>query len=78
MGFVYQPQCLMFDMNRRLSPKVREVLCAFVELHAEAQQAFNGAMNEYLLASPSRRRELIRAWSLGTGHLPVTDGEPDE
>jgi hypothetical protein len=65
-------------MNRRLSPKVREILCAFVELNAEAQQAFNGAMNEYLLASPARRRELIRAWSLGSGPFPATDGEPDE
>jgi hypothetical protein len=68
----------MFDMNRRLSPKVVEALCAFVELNAEAQQAFNGAMNEYLLASPTRRRELIKAWRLGAGHPSLADGEPDE
>ena len=45
----------MPDVNRKLSPKAKQVLCAFAELKEDAQQAFNGALNEYLLASPSKR-----------------------
>ena len=52
----------MPDVNRKLSPKAKQVLCAFAELKEDAQQAFNGALNEYLLASPSKRRQLIKHW----------------
>ncbi|WP_060006227.1 hypothetical protein [Burkholderia ubonensis] len=52
----------MHDVNRKLSPKAKQVLCAFAELKEDAQQAFNGALNEYLLASPTRRRQLIKQW----------------
>lgn len=64
----------MPGFNRRLSPKVMHVLCAFVDLKDESQQAFNGAMNEYLLASPSRRRQLVQQWrdSLDNAARPLS------
>ncbi|VWD54136.1 hypothetical protein BLA18110_07922 [Burkholderia lata] len=48
--------------HRKLSPKVMRVLCAFADLKEDTQQAFNGAMNEYLLASPTKRRQLLKQW----------------
>ena len=52
----------MADPDRKLSPKVKQVLYAFAELTEDAQQAFNGALNAYLLASPAKRRQLIKQW----------------
>jgi hypothetical protein len=52
----------MRDPNRELPPDVMEVLCAFVCLSDQRQQAFNGAMNAYLLASPAQRRHLHKSW----------------
>ncbi|MGU7816132.1 hypothetical protein [Burkholderia sp. AW49-1] len=52
----------MPDPHRKLSSKVMRVLCAFADLKDDAQQAFNGAMNEYLLASPTKRRQLLKQW----------------
>ncbi|KVD05575.1 hypothetical protein WI77_27310 [Burkholderia ubonensis] len=52
----------MADPDRKLSPQVKQVLCAFAELKEDAQQAFNGALNAYLLASPAKRRQLIKQW----------------
>jgi hypothetical protein len=50
------------DPYRRLTPAAIETLFAFVSLKEDAQQAFNSAMNEYLLSSPTKRRELIEQW----------------
>lgn len=52
----------MSDFERKLSPEVRHVLCLFAGLNEKAQKAFSGALNEYLLASPARRRQLIKQW----------------
>jgi len=52
----------MSDLKRKLSSKVMLVLCAFVDLDEESQRAFNGAMNEYLLASNMKRRQIVNQW----------------
>lgn len=41
---------------------VRQVLIHFAELAAPARLEFLGAMNEYLFASPQRRRVIVQAW----------------
>lgn len=48
--------------NRKLPRAAVEVMCAFIELNDIDRQAFNSAMNEYLLSSPMRRRELLEYW----------------
>lgn len=53
---------MICESNRRLSPAVIEVLCAFVDLKDEAQRSFNGALNDYLLASPVQRRKFAQRW----------------
>ncbi|KVK90460.1 hypothetical protein WJ47_02460 [Burkholderia ubonensis] len=45
------------------------VLCAFADLKEDSQQAFNGALNEYLLASPTKRRQLLKQWREHIGDL---------
>ncbi|MGU7816803.1 hypothetical protein [Burkholderia sp. AW49-1] len=52
----------MADPDRKLSPKVKQVLYAFAELTEDAQKAFNGALSAYLPASPARRRQPIKQW----------------
>lgn len=53
---------MICDSNRRLPPSVIEALCAFIDLKDEAQRSFNGALNDYLLASPAQRRKLAQQW----------------
>jgi hypothetical protein len=55
-------------MHKRLTPAVIEALFAFTSLKEDAQQAFNSAMNEYLLSSPAKRRKLIEEWQCGLGN----------
>ncbi len=41
---------------------VRQILIDFAGLPAPARLAFLSAMNEYLFASPQRRRSIVLAW----------------
>ncbi|OJA45055.1 hypothetical protein BGV68_31940 [Burkholderia ubonensis] len=52
----------MRDFERKLPQEVMHVLCLFAGLNKKAQKTFSGALNEYLLASPARRRQLIKQW----------------
>jgi len=41
---------------------VRQVLIDFAKLPAPARLEFLAAMNEYLFASPQRRRVIVKVW----------------
>lgn len=53
---------MICESNRRLPPAVMQALCAFIDLKDEGQRSFNGALNDYLLASPAQRRKLAQQW----------------
>lgn len=51
---------------------VRHILLDFAELAGPARLEFLSAMNEYLFASPQRRRAIVDAWKTQDGEAQPT------
>lgn len=64
-------------MKRIKRDQVRNILINFAELRGPARLEFLGAMNEFLFASPQRRRVLVSAWK-EDANLQATPKAPEQ
>ncbi|GCB06735.1 hypothetical protein PSUB009319_43660 [Ralstonia sp. SET104] len=51
-----------YTMKNTERKEVRQILIAFATLAGPSRQAFLGAMNDFMFASPQRRRLIVNAW----------------